>query len=125
MQPMLKSRSIRKVTHVLLHIVALYYLLPFSPLFLYYNSHQKSSNSVSEFFHENGNTFSPNKTFIKHNVSFPNKDRSRFDFGGIALIFPLSTEFILGCKNISFSNFNSTYYDSLALSTSSRGPPSA
>ena len=113
---------IKKLSVSFFYLIVLYYLLPFSPIYLYYTAHEKNPSS---FHNEKGYTLSYNETFLKTNFSFSKKDKNRFDVDSSIIVPSNANEFVFTYITAVFFSFQCDHSDTLTLSNSNRGPPSA
>jgi hypothetical protein len=117
---MLYEGLIRKITTTYLYLAVLYYLLPFSPLYLYNLSKEKNTVAFHYIKKEKKDPAFRN-VFFKREPPF-SKDRSRFDVDCALSVSPS-----IKCIEFNFSKkylpYLISHYDLSASLNSNRGPP--
>jgi hypothetical protein len=111
---------IGKITTTFLYLAVLYYLLPFSPLYLYSLSKEKNTVAFHSIKKEKKDP-AFNNAFFKREPPF-SKDRNRFDVDCALSVSPA-----IKCIEFNFSKKHFPYlishYDLSASLNSNRGPP--
>ncbi len=106
------------------YLIVLYYLLPFSPTYLYYACNHKTTSSSLDYNYTKSTKFSSNKTELKSGSHhFVKKDKNRFDFDNDILVPANFTELVLVYKIVKFSYLDTFHSSPLILNNSNRGPP--
>jgi hypothetical protein len=106
------------------YLIVLYYLLPFSPIYLYYVSNHKTTNTSLDYNFTKSTKFLSNKIELKSDAHhFVKKDKSRFDLDNNILVPANFIEFVLVYTKVKFSYLDTFHSSSLTLNNSNRGPP--
>jgi hypothetical protein len=124
---MKRKQNINKAVSIFLYVVALYYLLPFRPMYLYYSSQYQTSEVIINQNEANqADKAATFQTTLHHNKdTFPKKEKVRFFFDTGIAVSPCSITFIPNNKNERLHFLYTFYKDPFTLSNSSRGPPLA
>jgi len=107
------------------YLIVLYYLLPFSPIYLYYVSNHKTTNSSLGYNYTKSTKILSNKTELKSDTQhFIKKDKNRFDLDNTILVPSVDfTELVFVYKKVEFSYIDIFHSGPLILNNSNRGPP--
>lgn len=117
-------RLMKKTLIYFSYLIVLYYLLPFSPIYLYYTSNHKAITSSIDYNHTKSTKFSSNKTELKNDAHyFIKKDKNRFDLDNNILVPGNFAELVFVYKKVQFSYLEIFHSDSIVLNNSNRGPP--
>jgi hypothetical protein len=125
---MKQKQVIKKSASIILYAIVLFYLLPFRPLYIFYNySH---FNTTGECYEQSNNVLitSDNSLALTSEIhlnkdTFPKKDKIRFYFDSFFIVSPDCNKVASTTKEEIVPYLHYIYHNPLVNCNSGRGPP--